>query len=496
MPKFMKNDAITLLDGGIEAYLLALYGISIPLIRLHRKQETKYAPVMGLLGASVELLIKACLVQAKGKQSMYQDGDISKGIYRFGSEVLDELRKEIRDATASISFLWKNLDDFYEQAFWIQKDVLAEAGYPNPSTLEEYFEVIEAYYEKYPTIDGMTTLPFEIFTNDNLQFSISNPPPHMIGAGNDGNFYVDQETYIAELYQTQWYAKDYYQFMNGKFKQGLISPETFTQNLDQYKQKIAAGRVLGMFDALWRVQDAENVLFAEQRYERTYVPLGITYEGYTQGYMDDPSTSFVGGNGLGISVNCKDPDRVLEYIDILLNEDVQRLLAWGINGEDYYIDSNGRYLLTEEQRANWDNPDWRDEYSGWRLRDQFPKIQGMYSDGNAHAYSSQPEIRALAASDYDQKFFENYEWSLRHGFLQPTEKAAYYPIWGMTMPRGSDAREGLAELEDLQRRYLPDVIMADDFETTWAEYIQRYDGIRWEAYLEEVNSQIKKRMGM
>jgi hypothetical protein len=115
MPKFMKDDAIALLDGGVETFLLALYGMSIPSTRIHRKQETKYAPVMGLFGASVELLIKACLVQAKGKPSMYQDGDISKGIYRFGSEVLDELRKEVRDATIHISFLWKNVENFSEQ---------------------------------------------------------------------------------------------------------------------------------------------------------------------------------------------------------------------------------------------------------------------------------------------------------------------------------------------------------------------------------------------
>jgi len=115
MPKFMKDDAIVLLDGGVEAYLLALYGMSVPSTRIHRKQEAKYAPVMGLFGASVELLIKSCLVQAKGKTSMYQNGDVAKGTFRFGNEVLDELRKEIRDATACISFMWKDVDDICDQ---------------------------------------------------------------------------------------------------------------------------------------------------------------------------------------------------------------------------------------------------------------------------------------------------------------------------------------------------------------------------------------------
>lgn len=115
MPKFMKDGAITLIDGGIESYLLALYGLNMPTVRKQRKSAAQYAPIIGLFGASVELLVKACLVQANGISSMYKNGDLSSGIYRFGSEVIDDLRKEIRDASACISFLWKNPDNYLEQ---------------------------------------------------------------------------------------------------------------------------------------------------------------------------------------------------------------------------------------------------------------------------------------------------------------------------------------------------------------------------------------------
>ena len=66
MPKFLKDNAIVLLDGGVESYLLALYGMAMPSLRPIKKAETKYAPICGLLGAAAELLVKACLVQAKG----------------------------------------------------------------------------------------------------------------------------------------------------------------------------------------------------------------------------------------------------------------------------------------------------------------------------------------------------------------------------------------------------------------------------------------------
>jgi hypothetical protein len=115
MPKFLKDNAIVLLDGGVESYLMALYGMAMPTLRKHRKAETKYAPIVGLYGASAELLVKACLVQAKGPAAMYQDGDISAGVFRFGSEVIEEFRKCIRDEESCVSYIWNDLDDHQEQ---------------------------------------------------------------------------------------------------------------------------------------------------------------------------------------------------------------------------------------------------------------------------------------------------------------------------------------------------------------------------------------------
>ena len=107
MPKFLKNDAIHLLEGGVESYILALYGMVFPSSRTQHKPDTKYAPVMGLFGASVELLLKACLVQAKGTEAMYKENGIrDKKVYKFASDVSDELRKAIKENSTNTMFLY------------------------------------------------------------------------------------------------------------------------------------------------------------------------------------------------------------------------------------------------------------------------------------------------------------------------------------------------------------------------------------------------------
>ncbi|MBP5792687.1 MAG: hypothetical protein J6W46_03480 [Spirochaetaceae bacterium] len=42
---------------------------------------------------------------------------------------------------------------FNQSAWWIQKAVLKEFGYPVIKTVEQYFDLIEAYYKKHPSID-------------------------------------------------------------------------------------------------------------------------------------------------------------------------------------------------------------------------------------------------------------------------------------------------------------------------------------------------------
>lgn len=115
MPKFLKDNTIILLDSGIESYLLALYGMAMPSLRLLRKPEFKYAPIVGLYGTAAELLVKACLVQAKGVSAMYRDGNISTGVYRFGSDVIEDLRHYIRDEDSCVSYIWGNMESHTDQ---------------------------------------------------------------------------------------------------------------------------------------------------------------------------------------------------------------------------------------------------------------------------------------------------------------------------------------------------------------------------------------------
>ncbi len=427
-------------------------------------------------------------------------------LWKHYEPYLDVLRSVSSDGKIYIMDIWTReywLNDgkdteyqagYNGPAFWTQKDVLAWDNYSNPRQLDEYFDLLLRYYKAHPTIDGQPTLGFEIHSQDWRSFCLKNAPQHLIGGRNEGDVVVKPDLTV-EIYQNKDYAKTYYKKLNEMFKQGLISPETFSRNYDEYLSVLSTGRVLGMFDQQWNFANAENVLISEGRYERTYVPVGVSLDGSEVPYNRYKSAGIVGGNGMGISVKCKDVERALEFLDFMLREDVQKLCYWGIEGEDYYVDENGRYRRTEEQRANFNNPDWVKANAGINFANLFPKIQGRYSDGNAAGAGNQPEERIEGMSEYDKEFLAKYGFSDRSEFLPLAEYAGYPEVWSIfsTMDEDNPVKAIFNDITDLQNRYLPGVIMADDFESAWNEYVKRYENVDYPMLEKEIEKEIKAR---
>jgi hypothetical protein len=110
MPTYLKKDSIRLVEGALETYTLALHGISMPTVAPRRSPESRYAPSIGLLGSSVELLVKACLFQAKGKAAVFRDDTT----FKFANEILEDFRKSLRDKDEDFGFLWRDVADVEE----------------------------------------------------------------------------------------------------------------------------------------------------------------------------------------------------------------------------------------------------------------------------------------------------------------------------------------------------------------------------------------------
>ena len=368
-------------------------------------------------------------------------------------------------------------------AFFIQKQVLEWAGYPQIHTLNEYFDVLEKFLEANPTDENGTPYTgFDILCEGWRHFCLINPVQHLMGRPNDGEVLVDvnSEDFHTETFIDKPYAKAYYKKLNDEFQKGLISKDTFVMNYDQYIAALSSGTVLGMFDQTWDFNDATFALRDAKMDKNTYVALGLVYD---PEYVDGQEIEehYVNGSlpnirrGFGISVNCECPERIINMWEEMLSDRWQMIFNWGIEGEDYYIE-DGRLKMTKEQYDNTNNNNWKLHNKADAFFESSPKKQGWILDGdlkgNCWEVKNQPEIVLGQMVDYDKSFLEAYGYSKFADFVNPPiELAPYGEAWQIDYtPVDVDHQDFL----DIQDKYLPELIMCDpaEFDALWDEFVE------------------------
>ncbi|MDT8715949.1 sugar ABC transporter substrate-binding protein [Clostridium sp. 19966] len=379
-------------------------------------------------------------------------------------------------------------------AFWIQKDVLKDAGYPKVTTLDQYFDLVQDYVKKHPTVNGMPTIGFETLATSQQSFVLENAPAQLSGHPNDGMVNVDKG--VAALYADKDIAKQYYKKLNDMYNIGIVDREAITQTKDQYLQKVASGRVIGMYDQHWDFQSGEDTLTKEKKYGQTYAPLAITYPGVTPHYKDQPVPNLT--NGFSVTKSCKDPDRVLAALNLLMNEKWQKTLNWGIEGEDYSIDQASKQpVWTDEQKTNQSDNAWKAKNRADAIYASIPKIEGRYSDGNATALGDNPIQYAKGMSDYDKAFYKAYNVNSPYDMMgKAPENEIYYPAWNINIPTNSPASLASTAINNTSLKWLPRLVSskASDFDSQWSSYVAEIQKDNPSAYLDAINKGIKYRI--
>ncbi|MFC4321174.1 ABC transporter substrate-binding protein [Litchfieldia salsa] len=377
-------------------------------------------------------------------------------------------------------------------AFFIQRGVLKEFGYPKIKTLDQYFELIEQYQAKYPEVDGASTIGFTALTYDWRFFSTTNTPAHLAGYPNDGEVIVDMETHEAKVYGNSEYTKRWLEKLNDANTKGLFDKEAFVANYDEYLAKLTSGRVLGFFDYGWQISQAENALKEAGDEDKRYMPLPIVFdENIKDQYIEPPS--FVNNRGIGITVSAKDPVRIMKFLDNMAKEENQKLIMWGIEGETF-VNDNGRYIRTDEQIATTSNQEFREEFGFQQFEWYWPRGNGLFSDGNAWEPRRQPEVAQASYTDGDKEILAKYEAEVFADLFSDPDDRPWYPAWSAELEQGSPAQIYIQKKTDLQRKYFPKLVLEANFEAIWEEYLNEYNKLDVKEYEKTLTEIVKQRI--
>ena len=383
-------------------------------------------------------------------------------------------------------------------AMWIQKAVLKEFGYPKITTLDEYFDLIIKYKEKYPTINGQPTIGYTILAHDWRTFNVINPPNFLAGFPNDGNGTVDPVTHKYKVFLGQEISKRWFKKLNEMNALGVIDRSCFVDNYDQYLAKISSGRVLGFHDQMWQFQRAEESLTNQKMQTRTYAPLPIVFdESITPRYRNRSVPNV--GQGISISRKAKDPVRIIRFLDAQLEDHVQRIAGlYGIEGEDYQLNEDGLPYRTQLQRDQQEDEVWKLHNQSNLWRSHSPKNQGTYENGWPTNIADFFHEREAAMKPEDRELWLAYNVDNNPQMLDkdPPPNSVWFPGWNIEIPDGSEVQMIWRRAEDVYRKNLPKIILAQraQFERFWADYIDELNKIGLEKYEAHIQKHIDERI--
>lgn len=390
--------------------------------------------------------------------------------------------------------------------FELQQRVLKELGYPKISTLADYEKALKDYVAKHPTTDGKPTIPLTLDTDDwRIMITGTNPAFYATGLPDDGEYYINPDNFEASFHVKRPEEREYFRWLNGMFNQGLLDKEAFVQKSDQYKSKIASGRVLGLIDQEWGYADAENSLKTKEEGAYTYAHLPVTMSADYKDHSFAP-TGFMAGWGIGITTSCKDPVRAIKFLDWLASDEGQVLRNWGVEGKDYTIENGVRTIPADVQKRKTEDNTAFTKETGIGLYNTFSAhygdgvkdSTGSYYTTNfpdqivaGYTQAEKDTLKAYGATTWKDLFPKESEFTVR----------PYGAAWNTPAPTDSDYGVIFKKAEDIIWKKIPEAVLAKpaDFDKVYDNMLKQLDDVNTkkieQMYTKAIQDRVKQWQG-
>lgn len=384
--------------------------------------------------------------------------------------------------------------------FQIQHRVLKELGYPEVKTIADFENVLRAYVEKYPTTDGQPTIPLTLNADGwKMMITVTNQANNTTNGMNDGEYHVDPETYEAVLHYKRPVEREYFRWLNKLYHNGLLDKDSFVQKEDQYKAKIASGRVLGLTSVDWEYGEAENALKAAGKHEYTYAHFPVTL---SEEYKDHAMQSFgVDGYGISITTACKDPVRAIKFIDWLASDEGQVLRNWGIEGKHYNVENGVRVIPADVLDKKVNDSSTFTKETGIDLYTIFgPRYGDGVKDATGNYYTTNfPEQIIASYSEVEKETLAAYNATTWKD-LFPSEEELPVKEWGalynMQVPTDGDYQVIYQKTQDIIQKRIPAAILEapDKFDQVYGEFLAELDKVGAREMEEQYTALVKARV--
>ena len=229
-----------------------------------------------------------------------------------------------------------------------------------------------------------------------------------------------------------------------------------------------------------------------------YVPLGLTIEKGMENRWHTYGDTVNNSSGVAVTTSCQDIDAAFKFMNDILDQEIHDLRFWGIEGVDYLVDEGGLYYRTEEMRTQ--AADTAYKASHLCNYSYMPQWLGTSRDGkNAMQPSEQTSEFFVGLAEPLKNVLEAYGAENYPDMIGSVveENAVWFPMYSYSNAMTTETPGGVAwtKIGEVKHQWLPQLVMAGDFESAWGSYMEAYAAVNPQNFLEEMQEELNRRLG-
>lgn len=226
---------------------------------------------------------------------------------------------------------------------FVRKDILAAFGKEDITSFEDYNDFLYFCKENYPDVE-----PIKLdSTTDMFLGCFGNHFASTFGV-HPSHFYITEDDRVEVVLKDPAYV-EMLRWMNGLFRDGIISANQFTDQEQQLDEKTNAAKYGSMVYAIFHVYNTINTnLEASGLGDQTYVTVGPIQK-------DDIPYKVAANTNKGgrswLVTREADAETAALLFKYALSPEGQRQMFLGVEGKDYTLDAEGNAKLNDENYA-------------------------------------------------------------------------------------------------------------------------------------------------
>ena len=319
-----------------------------------------------------------------------------------------------------------------------------------PKTIDEVTDMLRKM-----KADGIE-YPFSASYTDNGPERIWNQFASFGVPENTRYYYIDENEKVRfTAGQDGWRAC--VEWLHTLYDEGLMDPESLTQDSNLWANKVNAGQV-GYFTYLRLINTAiaaDNI----KNFKSILPPVADGYKAAVSSILEVPTA------GAYLTSNCKDPVAALKWIDAQLETETMMVSLNGKVGEQIVLNDEGKYEVIDIPADNG-------------LYQFVPVTMGQFFAPGDY-YTS---IYQMAPHRVER--YEDSKWYAEAGVLEPKSFQYLRDLSKMSNEDATEAADIYTELQKLVDESFADFVRNGVTDDSWNEFLAKAQAIGSERYIE------------